>query len=187
MEPLPTPNQNLEPVAESILEAMLFVGGPPVDSAQLALVLNTTIDDQIVRAVAELNQRYHRQRRPYEIRRSGQGYQMLLRPQFASLPRRLYGRTRQVRLSQAAVEVLSLVAYKQPVTVQEVDAIRGIDSASILRQLRRRNLIETVNAPEADPTADERGVKFQTTRRFLELFHLASLEDLPRLQETLPI
>ena len=186
MEVPADPSENPEPNLESIVEAMLFVGGPPVSSPQVAEALDAPVDDQIVRAAAQLNQRYHRQGRPYEIRRSGLGYQMVLRPQFTSLLRRLYGRTRQVRLSQAAVEVLSLVAYKQPVTLQEIDAIRGIDSASILRQLRRRNLIEAVNATGVETTA-ERAVQFQTTRRFLELFRLPSLDDLPRLQETLPI
>ena len=168
---------------QSILEAMLFVGGPAVTSAQLAEVFDGAEGEQIVRAVAQLNQRYHRQGRPYEIRRVGQGYQMVLRPQFGSLIRRLYGHTRQVRLSQAAVEVLSLVAYKQPVTHQEIDAIRGIDSGSILRQLRRRNLIDAVDRTGGS----DHTVQYQTTRRFLEFFHLTSLDDLPRVQETLPI
>ena len=177
------PTQEVQPSRESVVEAMLFVGGPPVACAQLAEVLDTAESEEIVCAVAQLNQRYHRQGRPYEIRRVGQSYQMVLRPRFGSLIRRLYGNTRQVRLSQAAVEVLSLVAYKQPVTHQEIDAIRGIDCGPILRQLRRRNLIEAV-----DPgAASDRTMRYQTTRRFLELFHLTSLDDLPRVQETVPI
>ena len=175
--------QDSEPSYDSIIEAVLFVGGLPVAGTHLDELFQGVEREQVVRAVAQLNQRYHRQRRPYEIRRVGQVYQIVLRPNFASVVRRLYGHTRQVRLSQAAIEVLSLVAYKQPVSPQEIDALRGIDSASILRQLRRRNLIQTVEGGESS----DQSVRYQTTRRFLEFFHLTSLDDLPRVQETLPI
>lgn len=164
---------------EPLLEAVLFVGGPPISAAQLGDVLGDVADEQIVRAAAQLNQRYHRQGRPYEIRRVGQGYQMVLRPQFGAIVRRVHGHSRVVRLSQAAVEVLSLVAYRQPVSAQQIDAMRGTDSSAILRQLRRRNLIDMVEQPEGGG----RAAQFKTTHRFLELFHLNSLDDLLRVQD----
>ena len=175
--------QDSQASVEGLIEALLFLGGTPLTPAQLGDVISENAPDEIVRIVAQLNQRYHRQGRPYEIRRVGAGYQMGLRPQFTSLVRRLHGHVRQVRLSQAAVEVLALVAYKQPVTPHEIDAVRGIDSAAILRQLRRRNLIESIEGGEPS----DRTVRYQTTRRFLELFHLGNLDDLPRVQDALPI
>lgn len=161
------------------IEALLFLGGPPVPANRIVELFGETNESQVVESVAQLNQQYFRQGRPYEIRRLRAGYQMVLRPEFAPVVRRLHGRGREVRLSVAAIEVLSLVAYRQPVTVQTIDSIRGVDSAAIVRQLRRRNLIEHDDGPEG-------GIRVgyvKTTRRFLELFHLASLEDLPRVQE----
>ncbi len=162
----------------ALIEACLFVGGPPLSAARIAQSLAGSDHETVVRAVAQLNHAYHRQGRPYEIRRVGSGYQMTLRPQFARIARRVAGQSRQVRLSQAAVEVLSLVAYNQPVTAHDVDAVRGTDSSAILRQLRRRNLIDTVGHAERG-----RAAQYGTTRRFLELFHLAGLDELPRVEE----
>ena len=167
------------PPAVSVVEAVLFTGGPALSLQHLKEFLETNDEDEIVSAVSQLNQLYHRQGRPYEIRRAVQGYQMVLRGRFTSVARRLHSRTREVRLSVAAVEVLSLVAYRQPVTLHEIDAARGVDSAAIIRQLRRRNLIDAVESE----TSGGRAIQFQTTRRFLELFHLTSLDELPRVQE----
>lgn len=161
-----------------LVEALLFSGGSPTTSDDLVRL--TGLDDSTVtESVAQLNQMYFTQGRPYEIRRTGAQYQLALRPQFAPLVRRLSGRTREVRLSVAAIEVLALVAYRQPITLQAIEAARGVDSSAVLRQLRRRDLVDV--AESADPSA--RSEHFRTTRRFLQLFQLTSLEDLPRVQE----
>jgi segregation and condensation protein B len=139
----PITNQPAIPPPEptQVLEAILFSGGAPVTMDQL-VDLTELESGQVAQAIAQLNQHYFQQGRPYEIVRSGPSYQMLLRPQCANLVRRLSGRSREVRLSVAAIEVLALIAYKQPVTVRAIDAVRGVDSGPIVRQLRRRNLIE---------------------------------------------
>jgi segregation and condensation protein B len=162
----------------NLVEAALFIGGPPLQTEHLCELIPGVDKDKLVAAIAQLNQQYHRQGRPYEIRRVGSGYQMMLRPRFFSVASRLRRHSREVRLSQAAVEVLALVAYRQPVTPHQIDAIRGTDSSAILRQLRRRNLIEPVDQPEGSRT-----IEYKTTRRFLELFRLTNLDDLPRVQE----
>ncbi len=172
-------NELQPPTAARLIEALLFTGGPPCTAGQIVEVRSELDDEQVVAAVAELNRTYHRQGRPYEIRRVGAGYQMILRPQFHSTLRRLHGRTREVRLSLAAVEVLSLVAYRQPITVQKIDSIRGVDSGAVVRQLRRRNLIQPATATDGDSSTP----RYEITRRVLELFHLSSLDDLPRVQE----
>jgi segregation and condensation protein B len=163
-----------------LVEALLFSGGTTVTVQQLAQLTGLD-EDQIIQTIAQLNQQYFRQGRPYEIRRSQATYQMLLRPSFAAVVRRLRGRSHEVRLSVAAIEVLSLVAYKQPVTLQSIDAIRGVDSGPIVRQLLRRNLIEPAEPPTA--SSGVRSAVFRTTKRFLQLFHLNTLEDLPRVQD----
>ena len=164
--------------AVAAVESMLFSGGGTLEAARIA-ELAEIAEHEVVKAVAHLNQLYFLQARPYEIRRFGAGYQMGLRAGYASIVRRLFGRTREVRLSMAAVEVLSLVAYRQPVGIQAIDATLGVDSSSIVRQLRRRNLIEPVEPDHGQRRPEE----YRTTRRFLELFHLKNLDELPRVQE----
>jgi segregation and condensation protein B len=170
-------SRDTPPELTSLVEAVLFAGATAADVAHLAESLDVTAD-QLVAAVAELNQRYARQGRPYEIRRAGAGYQLVLRPKFYSTLRRLHGRTRDVRLSLAAIEVLSLVAYRQPISVHEIDAIRGVDSGAVVRQLRRRNLIQPAASAESSPSP-----RYEVTRRFLQHFHLSSMDELPRVQE----
>jgi segregation and condensation protein B len=131
---------------------------------------------QFTEAIAALNQNYRRQGRPYIIQAYGQGYSLTLRPRFRSVLERLYGSTREARLSPPAIDALALVAYRQPVTKQEIDNIRGAESGALIRQLVRRNLIVVVQRGEAG----RREVFYGTTPRFLELFQLTSLEDLPQ-------
>ena len=86
---------------------------------------------------------------------------------------------REARLSTAAIDVLALVAYRQPATKQEIEAIRGTESGHLLRQLVRRRLIAIVHRGESN----QREVSYGTTERFLELFGLKSLDDLPQTQD----
>jgi segregation and condensation protein B len=167
------------PDLTAVVEAILFVGGPPVAVERICQVLRGVDPEQVAEAVAELNRRYRRQRRPYEIRLAPGGYQMALRTRYASYLARLTARSRTVRLSQAAIEVLALVAYRQPITAQEIDAIRGSDSSGVLRQLRRRNLVATTSEPEGASKVP----KYVTTQRFAELFQLQDLADLLKLQD----
>jgi segregation and condensation protein B len=89
---------------------------------------------------------------------------------------------REARLSPAAIDVLALVAYRQPATKQEIDSIRGTESGHLLRQLVRRRLIDIVHRTES-LLEKKREVSYGTTERFLELFGLKSLEDLPQTQD----
>jgi segregation and condensation protein B len=91
---------------------------------------------------------------------------------------RLYGSMREARLSQAALDVLALVAYRQPVTKQEVESLRGAESGGVLRQLVRLGLVAVQRGE-----AGQREVSYGTTPRFLTLFQLRSLDDLPRTQD----
>ncbi len=163
----------------TIVEALLFTGGQPLSPSRIGELVGESDESIVIQTVALLNQTYFRQDRPYEIKRLGSGYQMTLRPQHLPVLRRLHGRAREVRLSVAAIEVLSLVAYRQPIPLQAIDSYRGVESAPIVRQLRRRGLIEEVPATGTEPRVGA----FRTTKRFLELFHLKNLDDLPRVQE----
>ncbi len=104
---------------------------------------------------------------------------LTLRHRFKDVAERLYGQSRDARLSPAAIDVLSLVAYRQPVAKQEIDSLRGAESGALLRQLVRRGLVAIVQRGESS----RREVLFGTTARFLELFQLHGLDDLPQTQD----
>jgi segregation and condensation protein B len=167
------------PAPKRILEAFLFVGGLPLTAERAAEAVRGLTPEQFLEVIAELNQAYRDQGRPYSIQAREQGYVLALRPHYRAVPERLYGTNREARLSTAAVDVLALVAYRQPATRQEIESLRGAESGALLRQLVRRGLIAVVHRAEADG----REVAYGTTQRFLELFDLQSLEDLPQTQD----
>jgi segregation and condensation protein B len=160
------------PPLERIVEALLFVGGAPLTAAGAAEVVRGLTPEQFTQAIAALNRDYRVQGRPYRIGMRDSGYELALRPRFRAVAERLYGSTREARLSPAALDALALVAYRQPVTRQEVDSMRGADSLALLRQLVRLGLV-----------AVQGQAQYGTTARFLRLFDLRSLDDLPRTQE----
>jgi len=165
----------------NVLEAMLFVGRPdnePVPREQLAGVMRDIQPAEIDQLVEQLNRRYDADGTPYRIVSRGAGYQLELRAMYQSVRNKFYGRTRQARLSQAAIEVLAIVAYRQPVTAATIKEIRRAASGSILSQLVRRRLI-ALSRLEQDPRVCE----YSTTDRFLRLFGLGELEDLPRCED----
>jgi segregation and condensation protein B len=170
---------NSPPSVQRILEALLFVGGSPLTAERAMAAIRGLTASQFSETVDALNRDYRRQGRPYGIYAQGQGYSLTLRPRFKSVAERLYGHTREARLSHTAIDVLSLVAYRQPVTKQEIDGIRGVESGAIIRQLIRRSLVAIVQRAQAG----SREVSYGTTPRFLELFKLSSLEDLPQTQD----
>ena len=171
-----------EVTPRGILEALLFVGHPanePLTSQQAAGLMRGVEPPEIDALVEELNARYEANGAPYTIQSQGAGYRLVLRSEHAPLRDRFRTRVRQARLSPAAIEVLAVVSYHQPVTRHEVEQLRGATpSSSILRQLVRRQLLQ-IERPAEKP----REVQYRTTQRFLDLFGLASLDDLPRPQE----
>lgn len=178
------PPPNDEPTASPppelrIIEALLFVGAMPLTAVRAGEIIRGLTPEQFRLAIDNLNREYRRQGRPYLILPQGPGYALQLRPRFHKVQQALLGGVREARLSPAAVDVLSLVAYRQPTTRQEIDSWRGADSASLLRQLIRHGLIMVVQRG----AAGQREVQYGTTPRFLEVFGLQSLDDLPRTQD----
>lgn len=184
-EGLGTPNSieatpsTAPPPAHRILEAFLFIGGRPLTAASASEAIRGLTADQFMAAIAELNRDYKRQGRPYAIQPREHGYALVLRPRFREVTEKLYGTAREARLSPAAVDALALVAYRQPATKAEIDGLRGNESGPLLRQLVRRGLIAVVGRGEAN----QREVTYGTTARFLQLFGLRSLDDLPQTQD----
>lgn len=179
---------NTPPTAEdgdvsprSILEALLFVGHPqnqPQTPRQMAALMRGVSPREVEELLSELQQEYDSEGTAYTIVSENEGYRLMLRPDFLPLQERFYGRVREAKLSQGAIDVLAIVAYRQPLGTDEVDAIRGRSSGALLNQLVRRDLLAVERKPETP-----RKVWFVTTDRFLDLFGLESLEDLPRSVE----
>ncbi|MGD9719830.1 MAG: SMC-Scp complex subunit ScpB [Pirellulales bacterium] len=162
----------------TILEAMLFVGHPanePLSSKQVAGLMRGVRPAEIDALVRELNRDYAARNSPYAIVAEGPGYRLQLREEFARLRDQFYGKARRARLSQAAIEVLAAVAYHQPIAAEEVNRLRGMPCGPILLQLVRRQLLG-IERDEAQP----RRAIYRTTDRFLALFNLANLDELPR-------
>ena len=129
---------------KTILEAMLFVGHPnnePLTSRQVAALMRGVRPQEIDALVNELNATYREEGCPYHIVSVGAGYQLALHEQYAPLRDKFYGRVKDARLSQAAVDVLAIVAYRQPISREEIDALRGKPSSGVLSQLVRRRLL----------------------------------------------
>lgn len=167
------------PPVKRIVEALLFIGGTPLTAERAGQVIRGLTAENFAEIVAELNADYRKQGRPYAIQTRDAGCVLELRPRYQEVTRKLQGGPRETRLSTAAVDVLSLVAYRQPVGKAEIDALRGADSAGLLRQLVRHGLIAIVNRGDAS----RKEAAYGTTARFLQLFQLTSLDDLPQTQD----
>jgi segregation and condensation protein B len=180
-EPEPSADEHCAISPRSILEAMLFVGRPdnvPLTSQQVAGLMRGVTAEEIDDLVQELNADYAANGCPYTIASDGPGYRLTLRDHFSALRDRIYGRARAARLSPAAIEVLALVAYNEPLTSDEVSKLRGKPSGHILSQMVRRQLLRVERSTEKPIRS-----KYFTTRRFLEVFNLRSREDLPRAED----
>lgn len=163
-----------------VLEACLFVGGVSLTAARLAGLLRgdytATYVDETIEA---LNLQYQREARPYSIQLGEGGYRLALNEEFERLRHKIYGLgPREVRLSQDVLEILAVIAYQQPVTEERLHELERGPVNSPVRQLLRRDLI-AVQRPEEDPKA----IQYRTTPRFLSLFGLKSLDDLPRPED----
>jgi segregation and condensation protein B len=170
----------LPPTPRQIIEACLFVGGPPLTAKRLATVLKGEFQaDFVDQAIDQLNHLYAAENRPYEIQMVEGGYRLTLREEFERIRHKVYGMgPKEVRLSQEALEVLAVVAYYQPITQAKVEELGKPGCGPVLRQLVRRELL----AIERDPKASKE-VNYKTTARFLSLFAISSLDELPRPEQ----
>lgn len=164
-----------------IVEGMLFVGktdGQPLASREIATHIRDVSPREVETLIDELNESYQRDGTAYRIVSEGKGYRYDLDRQYEFIRQRFHGRTRQAKLSTAAIEVLSIVAYRQPIDTKQIDTLRGGRSATLLSQLVRRGLLRLVR-PEATP----RQPLYQTTERFNTLFGIGSPADLPSSED----
>jgi len=161
------------------VEAVLFVCDDPISVNRLHDLLPEAKPAEIREAIAGLKADYDNQGRAFSIEEIADGVQLLTRPAHADIIARLKKSKAEKKLSGAALEVLAIVAYKQPVKRADVEAIRGVQSGEILRALMERRLVRIAGREDV-PGAP---VQYGTTKEFLEAFGLRALEDLPRPEE----
>jgi segregation and condensation protein B len=165
----------------SVVEAMLFVGRPddrPYSSREMAAAMRGCSPAEIDAAVAELNAIYERDAAPYEIIGSANGYRLALREALGRMRDKFFGRVREAKLSPATLEILSIVAYNQPITADEVSRLRGAACGAALSTLVRWQLLRLDR-----PAGRDERPHYSTTDRFLRLFGLENLAALPRSEE----
>ena len=162
------------PELAHVIEAILFVAGEPVNVREIQRALEVT-EDETRQAIDALESDYSYHRRGITLKRFGQHIQLSTRAEYAPYVERLLQPIQKQSLSQSALETLAVVAYKQPVTRLEIEAVRGVKCDYSVQSLVNKGLIEEVGRKEALG----RPILYGTTDKFLSHFGLSSLDDLP--------
>ncbi len=161
------------------VEALLFASDAPLAAERLAELVGFSSREEAEQAVSELNLKYEQNGSSFRIREIAGGYQMYTLPEYSDWIEAMYAKVRKQRLSKAALETLSLIAYKQPVTRVEIDLIRGVQSDAALKTLLERELVTITGRAQTVG----RPLLYGTTDQFLIHFGLNDLSELPKLKE----
>jgi len=162
-----------------LLEAALFAAPRPLALDELAVLDHEATEDDWKRALGELRDHYDNDGHGVELVEIADGWQILTRPQYAEAIERAQYAARPLKLSGAALEVLSIIAYRQPVGRAEIEEIRGVSSGGVLRLLQERGMIDIAGRSEGLG----RPLLYATTPMFLEHLGLRDLNDLPQADE----
>jgi segregation and condensation protein B len=161
---------------ESILEALLFAAGDVIDRKTLTSVLSVG-NEEIEKLVNSLNDKFINEDRALMVRNIDNGYQLCTNSKYHEYINKLFDSKQKQNLSQAAIETLAVIAYKQPVTRQEVEKIRGVNSDRSISILSEYGLIEDIGRKDAPG----RPLIYSTTQEFLRVFGYSTLSDLPKI------
>jgi len=171
------------PTPTDVVEALLFASDTPLEAERIREVLDLPDAHEASRLIEELRAHYETSSQGLQIVEVGGGYRMVTRPEVAPWLVRLARARTRTRLSRPALEALAIVAYKQPVSRPEIDAVRGVNSEGVLDNLLERRLIRITGRKEAPG----RPYLFETTREFLVAFGLRDIGDLPKVEGELVI
>ncbi len=174
----PELNEQFEPTVESVIEAVLFASDESLSESRLANIVETTAK-QIRTHVKNLNTKYRDNNNAFRIEQIAGGYQMLTLSPYNHWLKKLLRVRSDSKLSPAALETLAIIAYKQPVMRADIEAIRGVAAGEVIRSLMYKGLVRIVGRAEVLG----RPMLYGTTRKFLEIFGLNSLKDLPKVEE----
>jgi len=163
------------------LEALLFSTHHPLTAGRLAEMLELESTKPVRRAIKELNEQYVTTDRSFRVEQVAGGYQLLTLPDFGEILKKLHQREVDSKLTKAALETLAIIAYKQPILRADIEAIRGVACGETIRSLMEKHLVKIAGRAEVPG----RPILYGTTKRFLELFGLNSLKDLPQSDDAI--
>jgi segregation and condensation protein B len=166
------------PTIESVIEAVLFASDEPLTDSRIASIVETT-GKQVRQSIEELNQHYKSNNHAFCIEQIAGGYQMLTLSSYNGWLKKMLRARGDTKLSPAAMETLAIVAYKQPIIRADIEAIRGVAVGEVIRSLMYKGLVKIVGRAEVLG----RPMLYGTTKKFLEIFGLNSLKDLPKVEE----
>jgi segregation and condensation protein B len=161
---------------KSTVEALIFASGDPISTDRICEILDCT-EDEALACISDLSAEYKNRGSAMQIIKLNDSWQMTTLPQYAAPIRRMLEIQRNTPLSQAAFEVLAVVAYNQPVTKSFVEQVRGVDCSGVISSLVEKGLVEERGRLELPG----RPLIYGTTDRFLRCFSLETLSDLPEL------
>jgi segregation and condensation protein B len=170
-------------ISLATLEALLLTTHHPLTPVRLNELLGAGSTSAIRAAVQTLNESYEQSGRSFRIEQVAGGYQILTLPEHGEALRRLHQKEADAKLTKAALETMSIIAYKQPILRADIEAIRGVACGETIRSLMEKHLVKIAGRAE-EPG---RPILYGTTKRFLELFGLNSLKDLPKPEEFKPV
>ena len=164
---------------EAVVEAVLFASDEPLSAERLVSIVEAGGVKQIRECIERLNKKYEEGEFSFRIEQIAGGYQMMTLSEFNYWLKKLVRVRTDTKLSAAALETLAIVAYKQPVIRADIEAIRGVASGEVIRNLMFKGLVKIVGKAEVLG----RPMRYGTTKKFLDVFGLGSLKDLPTAEE----
>jgi segregation and condensation protein B len=166
----------------AILESLLFGTHHPLTAPRLAELMELESSKPVRRAIRQLNEQYEQSGRSFRVEQVAGGYQLLTLPEYGAYLKKLHQKEADAKLTKAALETLAIIAYKQPILRVDVEGIRGVACGETIRSLMEKHLVKIAGRAEIPG----RPILYGTTKRFLELFGLNSLKDLPQSEQLVP-
>jgi segregation and condensation protein B len=170
-----------EDVDTRLLEALLLSTHHPLTAGRIAELMELPATKPVRQAIKDLNTQYEESHRAFRIEQVAGGYQILTLPEFGEHLKKLHQREIDAKLTKAALETLAIIAYKQPILRADIEAIRGVMCGETIRSLMEKRLVNIAGRAE-EPG---RPILYGTTKRFLEVFGLNTLKDLPQSEDAL--
>jgi len=175
---VPLENKSPDEV-KRIVEALLFAVQEPISVRKISEIIEGTEAKEIREVIQQLREEYDTHDRVFQIEEIAKGFQLLSRPEYHEWISKVRKKSGESKLSQQALETLSIIAYKQPIIRAEIEAIRGVQSGQMIRTLIEKGLVKITGRDEVLG----RPLLYGTTTKFLDHFGLKSIQDLPKVED----
>ncbi|MBS1258534.1 MAG: Segregation and condensation protein B [Candidatus Scalindua arabica] len=174
------PLENKSPdEVKRIVEALLFAVQEPISVCKISEIIEGTEAKEIREVIQQLREEYDTHDRVFQIEEIANGFQLLSRPEYHEWISKIRKKSGESKLSQQALETLSIIAYKQPIIRADIEAIRGVQSGQMIRTLIEKGLVKITGRDEVLG----RPLLYGTTTKFLDHFGLKSIKDLPKVED----